>query len=342
MVAASKQLFASWLSKPAPRFVSPSKGPDAGHDLVVRYGPLRMLVELKAAGDAATVARAANQLKAHAAADSKALPVLGVPYMGEVGKALCSQAGISWYDLSGNADISAPGLRILIEGKHNKFLRRGRPSTAFAPKSARIARRLLIDPCQAFRQQELAAAVGLDDGFTSRIVKRLVEDGLLARDKNRAIRVVDPDRLLDAWRETYDFTKHTLIKGVIAARESGALVQLLGEAFEKAGLKHAATGLAGAWRLSPFAGFRIATFFVEQRPSDEVMKALYFREEPRGANVWLAVPNDEGVFDGAREVDGVSCAHPVQVYLDLLGHPERAQEAAVELRKQLLSWKAHE
>jgi hypothetical protein len=30
------------------------------------------------------------------------------------------------------------------------------------------------------------------------------------------------------------------------------------------------------------------------------------------------------------------CAHPVQIYLDLLAHPERAKEAAEELRKRLL------
>jgi len=30
--------------------------------------------------------------------------------------------------------------------------------------------------------------------------------------------------------------------------------------------------------------------------------------------------------------------HPIQAYLDLKGHPERAKEASEELRKQLLTW----
>jgi hypothetical protein len=44
------------------------------------------------------------------------------------------------------------------------------------------------------------------------------------------------------------------------------------------------------------------------------------------------------VFDGARERSGVDCVHPVQAYLDLAAHPERAAEAADEVRAQLLTW----
>jgi hypothetical protein len=39
------------------------------------------------------------------------------------------------------------------------------------------------------------------------------------------------------------------------------------------------------------------------------------------------------VFDGARVVEGVPCAHPVQVYVDLKDQPERATEAADHLKQ---------
>ena len=55
-------------------------------------------------------------------------------------------------------------------------------------------------------------------------------------------------------------------------------------------------------------------------------------------NLWLAVPNDSGVFQGAVENDGIRCVHPVQVYLDLKEHPERSAEAADRLRTELLTW----
>jgi hypothetical protein len=176
--------------------------------------------------------------------------------MGEVGKRLCEEADVSWFDLSGNAHIVAPGLRILIEGKPNRFLRRGRPSSAFAPKSARIARHLLIEPRRAFRQQELARETGLDDGFTSRIVGRLERDGLVERDKAGAIRTRSPDLMLDAWATAYDFDKHTVVRGHVTARSSEQLLKPLGAALAKRKLRHVATGLAAPWLLpvSPASG----------------------------------------------------------------------------------------
>jgi hypothetical protein len=61
--------------------------------------------------------------------------------------------------------------------------------------------------------------------------------------------------------------------------------------------------------------------------------------EPKGANVWLVVPNDVGVFDGVETKEGTACVHPVQAYVDLLRHPERAKEAAAELRTRMLRWR---
>ncbi len=60
--------------------------------------------------------------------------------------------------------------------------------------------------------------------------------------------------------------------------------------------------------------------------------ALELRRNDRGANVQLIGPDDRGVFDGGGDADGLPCVARVQVYLDLLHLPERATEAAEELR----------
>ena len=70
-----------------------------------------------------------------------------------------------------------------------------------------------------------------------------------------------------------------------------------------------------------------------------MLEALNFREDERGANIWLVLPNDEGVFYGSEVRDGIPCAHPVQVYLDLKDHPERASEAAAKLRQDYFRWR---
>ena len=82
-------------------------------------------------------------------------------------------------------------------------------------------------------------------------------------------------------------------------------------------IRYAATGLAGAWCLNHFAGFRLATVYHDGLLNEDIRTELGFREESRGPNVWLVSPNDAGVFQGAEARDGIQCAYPVQLYMDL-------------------------
>ena len=311
--------------------------PNGRYDAVIRTEAYTFVVEYKGSGATASVASAIEQLgRAPASYGNSVIPVVVVPYMGEVGQRRCAEVGFGWMDLSGNAHIFAPGLRIHIEGRPNKYKRRGRPSSAFAPKSSRIARRLLMNPRTPLSQRELARATDVDEGFTSRIVAKLEQDGLVVRETNGSILAADPVLLLDAWYEEYDFSKHHLIEGHVSARSGEALARKLSGWLNDSGEKFAATGLAGAWLLNHFAAFRIATFYLDRYPQDWLLDAFGFQPEPRGANVWLVVPADGGVLSGREELDGIPCVHPVQVYLDLKGHPERATEAAAALKADLV------
>ncbi len=309
-------------------------------DGVLSAGPFTFVVEWKGAGGAGPVAAAIEQvLRSAKHMDRVIVPLVAVPFMGNAGRERCAEAEVAWLDLSGNARIFAPGLRILVDGKPNRYKRRGRPSTAFAPKSSRIARWLLMHPTEPCTQREIARATDTDEGFTSRIVSKLEDDGLVVRGDSGAIRPRDPDLLLNAWLEDYDFQKHDILRGHVAARSGDALLRRLVDGLSCSAVKYAATGLAAAWIIDRFAGFRIAAMYLANEPSPELLASLSFREEERGANVWLVVPNDEGVFHGAATFDGIQCAHPVQVYIDLHAHPERAKEAAEKLRVAHLNWR---
>jgi hypothetical protein len=315
------------------------RAPEA--DAVIELAGARFIVAWKSSGAAAPVSAAVEQVRRCASAvGRRAIPLVAVPFMGPAGRRRCEEADVAWLDLSGNARIFAPGIRVRIEGQENEFKNRGRPLSAFAPKSARIARWLLLHPHQPMAQREIAQATGMDEGFTSRIVSRLEKDDLIVREPDGTIRPRDPDLLLDAWREGYDFSKHQVIRGHMAARSGDELLRRLSGDLQGQGVKHAATGLAAAWLLTQFAGFRLVTMYVFERPALELLKRLGFREEERGANVWLVVPKDEGVFQGAADRGGMACVHPVQAYLDLKDHPERAKEAADHLRAELLNWRA--
>jgi hypothetical protein len=113
---------------------------------------------------------------------------------------------------------------------------------------------------------------------------------------------------------------------------------MLAERLDTQAIGYAATGLSAAWLLTRFAGFRLVTMYVVPNGATDLLARLDIRDEERGANVWLVLPSDEGVLQGAAPREGIRCVHPVQAYLDLLSQPERAKEAADQLRKELLIW----
>lgn len=309
-------------------------------DLVVSAAGQTFVVEVSGAATAGRIAIHADQaLRAAKKLRRRATPLVVVPFMSEAGRSACEGAQASWFDLSGNAHIIAPGIRVIVDGRPDRFRGPGRPASIFAPKSARVARWLLMYPKLAFTQRDLARATDMSEGFISRIASRLERDRYVVREPSGALRVRDPELLLDAWRGEYQFSKHTLIQGHLAARSGDALARLVSHALQTSSVEHAATGLTAAWQLTHFAAFRIATFFLAVEPSEEWKQALGFREDSRGANVWFVVPNDLGVFHGADVRDGIRCVHPVQAYVDLKGHPERAAEAAEHLRAEFTDWK---
>ena len=262
--------------------------------------------------------------------------VLAVPYMSPSAADHCEKEGLAWIDLSGNAKIVAPGLYVHIFGHKNLYRRPGRPESAFGPRGSRVARWLLMNSDDTVLQRSLASFVGLDEGHVSRVVGKLIEMGLVQRGA-QGIQVTDADRLLHVWRDEYRFQRHTIIRGHITASPRKRVDQVVAQTMSEIDRQYAITGLSAAWRLTRWAGYRLTTIYLDAFPTPILLDRIGFREESRGANTWLVLPNDTGVFDGSSPVDGVQCVHPVQVYLDLKGHPERASEAAEELRIRLLS-----
>ena len=118
-----------------PAEVSAPDLPGGGEIAAARVGPFTVFIEWARSGKTGPVSLAASRARAAADTVDGAIPLVAVPYMGDVGRRLCEDAGVAWLDLSGNAHIVAEGLRVVISGRPNRFKRRGRPPSAFAPKS---------------------------------------------------------------------------------------------------------------------------------------------------------------------------------------------------------------
>lgn len=314
-----------------------SESPKDG-ELRAIIGRHRLVLHYERSSRLGPLVRTIEALQSRAARPRTVVSVIVVPYMSQPGRERCKAAGLSWIDLCGNASVRCPGFTGKVEGRPDRFRETDRPATAFAPRSSRIVRQLLIEPALSLTQRELARVTGLSEPLVSRVVRRLESDDLVVRDERGAVRARAPGLLLDAWRESYDFGRHDLRRGHVPARDGLALFRSLAKELDAHRIEHAATGLGAAWLFNGFAAFNTATFYVRAWPDDEFLASLGFREGAPAANVWLVRPNDEGVFQGALEVDGVRCVHPVQIYLDLKGQPERAPEAGDRLRRETLTW----
>jgi hypothetical protein len=310
-------------------------GPDRGFDAVVDHRDRRWLIGIKSSSGPGMVASVADQVAS--LADPDGLAILVVPFMTPAGAKTAADRGLSWIDLSGNAHVRDDGLYIRVGGRPNQFTAVGRPSSPFAPKSSRVARVLLLDPRRWWRQKDLADATGLDRGRVSRVVRRLDDDELLSRDQAQ-LRPRDPKVLLDAWADHYRFDRHDVITGHV----SGSGVELardLHARLDQAKIEHAFTGLPAAWGLARFARFRLNSVYVQGDPRDAA-QAVGLRRDERGANIQLIGPEDRGVFIGEGTIDELPCVSAVQTYLDLGHLPERAAEAAAELRDGGELWDA--
>lgn len=305
-------------------------------DLFVEAGGRRWACSIKASSSPGIVFEVGSKLASYSARHD-ALPLLIVPFMTPGGAKAAETQGLNWIDLSGNASMRDKDLRIWVSGHPNRFAGRGRPSSAFAPKSSRVTRTLLLEPTRWWRQKDLAKSTHLDPGHVSRVVHRLQDEQLLER-RGPQMRPRDPELLLDAWADAYRFDRHDIITG----HHSGAGVELARELdTQLSGVvsEYAFTGLPAAWVHDKFAQFRIVTVYVSGDPR-AAADAVGLRRNAKGANVQLVGPDDRGVFDGKERVQDLPCVAPIQIYLDLLHLPERATEAAERLREGGELWRA--
>lgn len=294
-----------------------------------------LVVEFKSSARVAGVTQAAQQAK-HLAESLNAIPVVTVPFMGESGARAIDQMGVSYIDMSGNAKLRGDGYFIHVTGRPNRYPERGRPSSPFSPASSRVARALLQQPDRWWLRVELTDATRLASGQVSKVVARLLDEGLVEERDDRSLRPSDPNSLLDAWAAEYDIQRGARIQLGHVTGNGIALAHELNARLREKHIDHAFTGLPAAWLYDNFTAFRLITLFVDDL--DGAVGATRMRPEPRGANVQLISPRDEGVYYEAREIDGLRCVSPVQTYLDLLGLPERSDEAAAHLREHVLAW----
>src|SRR6266850_7566542 len=124
--------------------------------------------------------------------------VILAPHVTRLARELITDAAWGWVDAQGNAHIEAPGVLVHIErppahGRVEELLR-------IPPQGERVVRYLLDHYPDAPRWSDLSVETQLDRGYTSRIVRKLVEAGLVSKRPRGPIVVEYPAELFEAWR----------------------------------------------------------------------------------------------------------------------------------------------
>jgi len=274
--------------------------------------------------------------------DQPRYAVLMAPFISEESARICSESGIGYADLAGNARLSFDQVYIEKRGPGNPFREKREKRSLFAPRAARVLRVLLTPPLRAWKVTELQEASGVSLGQVSNVRKELI-DREWAMANSAGMRITKPEELARAWQNSYKLrpqnreSAYTLLHGE-------ALDEAVRSALAEAGKgEHAVLSSYSAARwIAPYA--RQATqFFYADKPGAEILKRhLQLQPVSGGENVVIMYPHEDDVFSGRVEAaPGIWCSGWVQTWLDLSVAGERGIEAAEHLlREKLLpAWK---
>ncbi|MDP3723907.1 MAG: type IV toxin-antitoxin system AbiEi family antitoxin [Candidatus Omnitrophota bacterium] len=153
------------------------------------------------------------------------------------------------------------------------------------------------------------------------------------------LRLTQPARLLDAWRERY-VPARTSMAYYSFARPPEQLIAQVAEAAARERLRYALTSFAASSLLAPFVrGIGTVQWYVHARDDVERwVKALDLRPVESGPNVILLIAEDPAIFYRTQVVQGATLVGTIQLYLDLLQEPSRGVEQAQFLRRERIGF----
>ncbi len=204
-------------------------GTDRGFDLLVKLplptgGAAALCVECKREMRPSTFSMLAQREFKPGGRPKVIVPVLALPWVSPRVAELCAEHGWSWYDLAGNYRIDVPGVLHLQHSGNASVHERPRPTANLATKEAGRVVRALLTPFYAGhgwtqRSMQMHCRPNVSLGLVNKVVRHLKDEGFIETLPDGGFRVMEPVKLLSAWRDVYRFEQHerhgffTLLQG---------------------------------------------------------------------------------------------------------------------------------
>ena len=296
-------------------------------------GEKYLVVEIKTNGQPRLARDAVNQILRYRDLFPDSYGVFLAPYISPKSGEICKKEGIGYLDLAGNCYLCFDRVYIEQEGRHNPFKEKRDLRSLYSPKAERVLRVLLNNPGKGWKVEELAKEAQVSLGQVSNVKKLLMDREWIQVDKT-GFMANEPEQLLREWEENYSFRRNRVLD-FYSMKGPAQIEADLVEYCNGNNVKYAFTGFSGAARLAPAVRYQRAMAYLTDLEQDLAFQ-LDLKEVGSGANVSVFIPYDEGIFYGAREVDGAQVASPVQVYLDVRTFRGRGEEAAQVLLEQVI------
>jgi len=276
------------------------------------------------------------------------VPVFAAPHISPRMAEMCERHGWSWYDLAGNCRITVPGLFHLEHRGLPAVHQPPRPvANLGTPEAGRIVRALLQPNNGGMRwtqremQNHCRPSVSL--GLVNKVTRHLRDEAFIAKSPEGGFTLLEPLKLLFAWRDAYRFGRHErhaffcLLQG---KKLRDALCQFGSDA---EGIAYAS--FSAAEFQAPHVRQPKTWLYVRQQRLSAFEERLGAKPVESGENLVVLIPQDAGVFHltdaGDPDEMRLPCTSAVQTYVDLCHSGGRGQEAAEALLEQRLKpdWK---
>lgn len=244
-------------------------------------------------------------------------PILLVaPYLGPRVRELLAEESISYLDLTGNTRISLeyPGLYVETEGARQDP-RSTKPRSAIRGAKAGAVVRVLTDAAPPYTGADIARAAGVNEGYLSRILDTLVDEGLVDRERTGVTRV-DWTAMLQRRAKAIDLFRPAGTYRYVARQGTAALVDRLRRRPTSDRPLPTITGSFAAARLAPVAA--PALLVVYTMDPHALADELELMSAETGADTVLIRPENEVAFARATRDGKMAWAAPSQVAVDCL------------------------
>ena len=244
------------------------------------------------------------------------MPILLVAqYLSPKSRELLAEERISYLDLTGNIrlDLQQPAIFIELVGASQDPAASGRSRGIRGAKAGAVIR-VLIDAQPPYTGADIARAARVNEGYASRILDALGEEGLIERQRSGPVFEVDWPALIRSRARVSDLFKPVRTYRFVARSGPRQLLNAL-KAIPNDRL-FLISGSFAAERIAPVTA--PATLVVYAMDPRRLASQVGLLEVDSGADTVLIRPDNAAVFDRASREDGLLWASPSQVAIDCL------------------------